>query len=132
MWRLGLVIVGVISYYASMLAVAAKLRRFHGSEESTRRLRLLCWTPYFTDGILAGLAGLLNPAGLFYIVASALPSTLGTNAGLLSLPSVMRKWSRREEEQVGPIQRSVAWIAPAATASLLFIVLLGRGVTWPR
>ncbi len=68
---------------------------------------MLCWTPYFTDGILAGLGGLFNPLGLFYIVASALPSTLGANAGLLSLPSMMRGWHRSEEEQVGPLQRGV-------------------------
>ena len=82
-----------------MLVVAAQLKPFQGSGESSRRLRVLCWTPYFTDGILAGLGGLLNPLGLFYVIASALPSTLGANAGLLSLPSMMRRWSRSEDEQ---------------------------------
>jgi hypothetical protein len=132
MWQLGLVVLGVASYYASMLVVAAKLKSFHGQEEGSRRLRGLCWTPYFTDGILAGLGGLLNPAGLFYVIASALPSTLGANAGLLSLPSMMRKWSRSQEEQVGRIGRSNACIATAAVASLLFIFVLGRGLTWSR
>jgi hypothetical protein len=132
MWQLGLVVLGVASYYASMLVVAAKLKPFHGRDESSRRLRRLSWTPYFTDGILAGLGGLLNPLGLFYIVASALPSTLGANAGLLSLPSMMRRWGRSEEGQVGPMRRSAAWIATAAIASLLFIFVLGRGLTWSR
>jgi hypothetical protein len=132
MWRLWLVAVGVASYYASMLVVAAKLKPFQGNEDPSRRLRILCWTPYFSDGILAGLGGLLNPLGLFYVIASALPSTLGANAGLLSLPSMMRRWSRSEEEQVGPIQRNAAWIATGAVASLLFIFVLGRGLTWSR
>jgi hypothetical protein len=123
MWQLGLVVLGVISYYASMLVVAGKLNPFRGAEEKAQRLRRLCWTPYFTDGILAGLGGLLNPAGLFYVIASALPSTLGANAGLLSLPSMMRRGSRSEPEQVGPIE---------AVASLLFIFVLGRGLTWSR
>jgi hypothetical protein len=70
--------------------------------------------------------------GLFYVVASALPSTLGANAGLLSLPSMMRGWSRGEEEQVGPIGRDTAWIATAVIASLMFIFVLGRGLTWSR
>jgi hypothetical protein len=131
MWQLGLVVLGVASYYASMLVVGAKLNSFHGRDEAPRRLRGLCWTPYFTDGILAGLGGLLNPAGLFYVIASALPSTLGANAGLLSLPSMMRSWSR-DQEQVEPIARSTAWIATAAIASLLFIFALGRGLTWAR
>jgi hypothetical protein len=130
-WQLGLVAMGVASYYASMLLVAAELNPFRSHQEGSRRLRGLCWTPYFTDGILAGLGGLLNPAGLFYVIASALPSTLGANAGLLSLPSMMRK-SDDKEEQVGPVVRSIAWIATAAVASLLFIFVLGRGLTWSR
>jgi hypothetical protein len=130
-WQLGLVVLGVCSYYASMLVVRAKLMPFRGKDAGSRRLRTLCWTPYFTDGILAGLGGLLNPAGLFYVIASALPSTLGANAGLLSLPSMMRK-PNDSEEQVGPVSRNLAWIATGAVASLLFIFVIGRGLTWSR
>ena len=131
MWQLALVVLGVISYYASMLLVAAKLNPFRSQDEDSRRLRGLCWTPYFTDGILAGLGGLLNPAGLFYVIASALPSTLGANAGLLSLPSMMKRGSG-SQEPVAPIERSLVWIATATVASLLFIFVLGRGLTWSR
>jgi hypothetical protein len=131
MWRVGLVVLGLVSYYASMLAVGAKLKPFQG--RIAGRIRVLCWLPYFTDGILAGVAGLLNPAGLFYVIASALPSTLGANAGLLSLPSMMRGGMRGGEGgQVGPIPRSTAWIAAGAIASVLFIFVLGRGITWSR
>jgi hypothetical protein len=129
MWQLGLVALGVVSYYASMLLVAAQLKAFQ--DLRSRRIRGLCWTPYFTDGILAGLGGLLNPAGLFYVIASALPSTLGANAGLLSLPSIMRR-GKGEEAEVGTIGRSTPWIFAAAIASLLFIFVLGRGLTWSR
>jgi hypothetical protein len=115
-----------------MLVVAAKLKPFRGNDETSRRLRGLCWTPYFTDGILAGFGGLLNPAGLFYVIASALPSTLGANAGLLSLPSMMRRQSRSQDQQVPSIGRSIAWIATAIVASLLFIFVVGRGLTWSR
>jgi hypothetical protein len=130
MWQLGLVVLGMASYYASMLLVAAQLRPFRSDEPL--RFRGLCWTPYFTDGILAGVSGLLNPAGLFYVIASALPSTLGANAGLLSLPSMLRRQTRGEEEQVGPIGHSTVWIVVGAIASLLFIFVLGRGLTWSR
>jgi hypothetical protein len=33
---------------------------------------------------------------------------------------------------MGPIGRSTPWIATAAVASLLFIFVLGRGLTWSR
>ncbi|MGC2110274.1 MAG: hypothetical protein WA655_12210 [Candidatus Korobacteraceae bacterium] len=132
MWRVGLIVLGAASYYASMLLVAAELKSFGGSKQGVRRIRGLSWTPYFTDGVLAGVAGLLNPAGLFYVIASALPSTLGANAGLLSLPSLMRKWNENPAERVGAIRRSVVWIASGAFISLFFIFVLGRGLTWAR
>jgi hypothetical protein len=132
-WRLGLVMVGAASYYASMVLVGAEMQPFLGKGELLARARRLCWTPYFTDGILAGLGGLMNPLGLFYVVASALPSTLGANAGLLSLPGLLRIWKpAQEEEPVAAIRRSFAWIATGAVASLLFIFVLGRGLTWSR
>jgi len=132
MWRVGLVVVGVASYCASMLVVAASLRPFQNGGEGSRRVRGLCWTPYFTDGTLAGLGGLFNPLGLFYVIASALPSTLGGNAGMLSLPGMMQMWSSAGQGQVEPIWRSFAWIAAAAVASLLFIFVLGHGITFSR
>ena len=128
LWRIGLIVLGVASYYASMLIVAAKLRPFQGRDP--RSLRWVCWTPYFTDGALAGLAALFSPLGLFYVIASALPSTLGANAGLLSLPGLVRHGRRPEEGLVIP--RSVPWIVGGSIASLLFIFVLGRGIRFQR
>jgi len=126
MWQVGLVVVGIASYYASMMWVAAQLRPFVG------RLRPLMWTPYLTDGIIAGVGGLLNPLGLFYVIASALPSTLGANAGLLSIPLIMRGWKSREDDRVGPIPRSTGWIVSGAVASVVFVFVIGRGLHWSR
>jgi hypothetical protein len=132
LWRVGLVAVGAASYYASMLLVAAQLRPFQIPSEGWHRIRRLSWTPYVTDGVLAGVAGLPNPAGLFYVIASALPSTLGANAGLLSLPSLMRHQNVQSNQTVAPIERSLPWIATGAVVALLFIVMLGRGISWSR
>lgn len=134
-WQLGLAVLGLVSYYGAMLVVAAKLRAFQtfqGTDKRSRRLGGLCWTPYFTDGTLAGLAALFSPLGLFYMIASALPSTLGANSGLLSLPWMMRGARPMQQEPVGPIRRSGAWIATAVVASLVFILVFGRGITWSR
>ena len=121
-WQAGLIVLGVVSYYASMLLVARELRRFKSP------LRSLCWTPYFTEAALSAVAGLFNPAGLFYVVASALPSTLGANAGLLSLPFMMRGWKPAADPL--PIPRSRVSIALGVIAALVFIVILGRGITF--
>ncbi len=132
-WQVGLVVVGVASYWASMMVGGAELEPFREKGERSPRIVRLCYTPYFTDGLLAGIAGLMNPLGFFYVIASALPSTLGANAGLLSLPFVMQNWRRvHDEEPVGAIPRSPAWIAVGAVASALFIFVLGRGLSWSR
>ncbi|HET6179991.1 MAG TPA: hypothetical protein VFE61_23925 [Candidatus Sulfotelmatobacter sp.] len=57
MWRVGLVLLGVASYYASMLLVAAKLKYFHGRGEGSSRLRGLCWTPYVSALRMQGACG---------------------------------------------------------------------------
>ncbi len=131
LWRVGLVALGAASYYASMLLVAAELRPFQAKEGRSGRLRTLCWMPYVTDGVLAVMGGLLNPAGLFYVVASALPSTLGANAGLWNLPS-MTPGRVGATPALAPIQRSFAWIGAGAVISLWFVFVLGRGLTWSR
>jgi len=127
-WRAGLIAVGIASYWAAMIVVGSAMAPFRPG-----RFLRLCYTPYFTDGILAFLGGLMNPLGFFYVIASALPSTLGANAGLLSLPFLIDKWNRASQgEPAGPIARSPAWIATGAAASLLFIFILGRGLTITR
>lgn len=131
LWRAGLIVLGAVSYYASMLVVGRELQRFKRFDPDPR-LRQLSWTPYFTEGALAFAAGLLNPAGFFYVIVSALPSTLGANAGLISLPFMMRGWKAGQPEPAGPIRRSFGWIITGAVASGLFIFVLGRGLSWSR
>ena len=130
-WRAGLIVIGAASYFASMLLVRARLKPFRSQTDSPR-VRIVCWTPYISDGILAGVAGLLNPAGLFYVIASALPSTLGANAGLLSLPSMLRGTGSEVDTAIPAIRRNISWIVAGAVAALFFIVVLGRGITWSR
>ena len=128
-WRVGLIVVGVVSYYASMLLVRSELWTFREFNPQVRRMRGLCWTPYFTEAVLAAISGVLNPIGFVMVIESALPSTLGANAGLLSLPSMMRG-RRMVDDKAGPILRSAGWILTGVVASLIFVFVLGRGITW--
>lgn len=132
LWQFGLVALGVPAYAVSVWLVAVALKPFDLAGQPPHRIRLLSWTPYVTEGVLAGVAGLLNPAGLFYVIASALPSTLGANAGMWMLPGLIRRRVSPTDEEVAPVSRSIAWIASGAIATLFFIFVLGRGVTWAR
>ncbi len=128
-WRVGLIVVGVASYFGAMRIVAAEYRPFVRGH-TPRRIRRLAWVPYGADGVLALFAGLLNPLGLFYVVASALPATLGANAGLWSMPGMARAGG--EGDGVGWIRRSWPWIAVGTVIALVFTFVLGRSVTWKR
>lgn len=127
-WRVGVIVLGAVTYYAAMLLVAAELKGFRRSDRP-RRIRGLAWTPYLTEAVVGTLGGLMNPAGLFYVIASAIPATMGANAGMLSLPGMV---GRTQGDWVGVIRRDWRWIGAAVVLTVLFIFVLGRGLTWHR
>jgi len=128
-WRVALIAVGVAWYTASMRLVARELEPFNAPDAG--RMRRLCLLPYAVDGALAAIAGALNPLGVFYVIASALPSTLGANAGLLYLPGIMARHPA-PDRTTERIDRSSGWIAAALAAVLIFVFVLGRGITRSR
>ena len=75
--------------------------------------------------------GLMNPIGMQLLWQSALPATAGGHSGLLWLKYYIPKGSvpKRSSDGIG---RNYLLIAAAAALSLLFILVLGRGVTLHR
>jgi hypothetical protein len=124
LWRLGLVLIGYASYYGSMVALGAKLNPF---DDQKRRLFRLVWISYVAAGVVAGLAGLFNPRGLWLVLTAAL-NGLGPTFPLIRLPGIMRDW-RLSNEPATQIERSRTWIVIGTICSLTFIFLLGPGVT---
>lgn len=131
-WRTALILLGMASYYASVVLVGTGLVRYVGATRNeTRRLRKLTYVPYFSSIVLACAAGFLNPIGIQLVWLSALPATAGGKSGLLwtmyTIPSGVMPRSA-----AAGVGRSYAWIAAAAVLSPLFIFVLGRGITLHR
>jgi hypothetical protein len=124
LWRLGLVLVGGVSLYGSIMAVGVKLKPF---DDKKRRLSRLVWISYITAGVVAGLAALLNPRGLRVVLAAAL-NGVGPTFPLTRLPDMMRDW-RPSNGAAAQIKRSRTWIVIGTIVSLIFIFLLGPEVT---
>jgi hypothetical protein len=124
LWRLGLVLVGGVSFYGSIMAVGVKLKLF---DDQKRRLVRLVWTSYVTAGVVAGLAGLFNPRGLWFVLLAAL-NGFGPNFPLIRLPRMMRDW-RSGNEPAKQIERSLTWIVIGTICTLTFIFVLGPEVT---
>lgn len=132
LWRTALILVGAALYYGATLLVAYYFRAFLTDTASQTRLRRVALVPYLTQAAVAALAGLLNPAGWFYVIASGLSSSLGANAGLLAAPFIMRGWHRGAVAPIPAIRRNPAWIVAGVLAVVLFVAVLGPGLTWSR
>ena len=96
-----------------------------------RRLRKLTFPPYVSAILLACAGGLLNPLGMQLMWQSALPATAGGDSGFLWLRYYIPKGTIPEQPSDG-IDRSYLWITVATALSVVFIFMLGRGITLRR
>jgi len=132
LWRVLLVVLGAVSYYAAVRVVGAGLVRYVGvPREQHRRLRKVTILPYFSAILLLSIAGLLNPLGIQLLWQSALPATAGGQSGLLWLQYYIPRETepKRTPEQLG---RNYVWIGVAAVLAFLYVVILGPGITLHR
>jgi hypothetical protein len=129
LWRVLLVVLGAVSYYASVRVVGVGLVRYVGvRREQQRRLRKLTILPYVSAILLLSTAGLLNPLGMQLLWQSALPATAGGQSGLLWLQYYIPRGTvpKGTPEQ---LSRNYAWVGVAAVLAFIYVVVLGRGIT---
>jgi hypothetical protein len=132
LWRTLLVVAGIASYYAAVLAVGCGLVRYVGvPRNDLHRLRKLTFIPYFSSVLLLSAAGVLNPIGIQLVWQSALPGAAGAHSGLLWLRYYILRGTVPERRSDG-IDRNYAWIIVAVALSLVFILVLGRGIALHR
>ncbi len=132
LWRTMLVVVGIAAYYIAVVVIGAGLVRYVGAPRTEeRRLRRLTFIPYFSAAVLLAAGGLLNPIGIQLVWQSALPGAAGAHSGLLWLRYYIPRKAIPERRSEG-IGRNYVWIASAAIFSLVFIFVLGRGITLHR
>jgi hypothetical protein len=132
LWRTLLVVVGACSYFVAVLVVGIGFVRYVGIPRHQQgRLRKFTLVPYLSAILLASVAGLLNPLGIQLLWQSALPATAGGQSGLLWLQYYI---PRRTEPEGLPRQlaRSYVWIGVAAVLGVVYVVVLGRGITLHR
>jgi hypothetical protein len=131
-WRIAMAIFGAVAYMAVARFSLLELRPLIGSDKGQRYVNAvrLSRLPYFAGGVLACVAGSLNPQGWILVALSAAASTFGGASGLLW----MMDWLKGNgiplgsEPQPIPIERSWAWIVAASLLAVVFVVCLGPGV----
>jgi hypothetical protein len=130
-WRVGLTLVGLISYWFFVLISIRELQPLLSpdQEQRWRLARRLTFIPYFTHGVLLTVAGLFNPVGMFLVAISAMAASFGGSSGLLWMGSLMHGNNIPPPVEEGPaIQRNWAWIAAAIPTACFFVFVLGRGI----
>jgi len=94
-------------------------------------LRKFTIVPYLSAILLASVAGLLNPLGIQLLWQSALPATAGGQSGLLWLQYYIPRQTEPNRAS-GQLARSYVWIGMAAVLGIVYVVVLGRGMTLHR
>ncbi len=137
-WRVGLAALGMVTYFLIFVPLSLReLGPFLGrsallekdTRSRVRRARLLTVTPYLTAGVLACIAGALNPVGPLLILLSAAAASFGGNSGMAWMWKLL--YGSRipySEFQMPEIERSWSWIAAAVIVAIGFVAELGPGV----
>lgn len=128
LWRSCLVIVGIAAYYGAVLLVGVGFVRGLGISAHDPRLTKLTVVPYVSAIALIGVSGLFNPIGIQLVWQSALPATAGAYCGLLWFRYYIPAGTVPDRPAEG-IPRSFAWISVASILVILFVLVLGRGIT---
>ncbi len=131
-WRIGLTLVGGASYLIFIWIALLALRPLIGSERPgrTRQAVRLTVLPYLAGGVLACIAGLLNPVGVVLVAISAAASTFGGTSGLAWIAQMLDGKLIPPGPPAKPvlIARNLKWIFGSAILVLIFVFVLGPGV----
>jgi hypothetical protein len=133
LWRVGLVILGVCSYLLFVWIALLEMRPFLGHEdpERLRWAKKLTLVPYFTGGILSCMAGMFNPVGLILVAVSAAAASFGGTSGLAWMWQLFAGHRiPRIAFEMPPLSRSRGWMIAGGILGILFIAILGPGLTF--
>jgi hypothetical protein len=130
LWRVGLTLLGVVSYLLVVWLALRELRPFL-SERDWRRggAKDLTIIPYITGGVLSTAAGILNPVSWILVPLSAAAASFGGNSGMAWMTQCLgTRFAPKIPTQPFTLKRSRGWIIAALLVAVLFIGVLGRGV----
>lgn len=130
LWRVGLTLLGVVSYVSAVWLVLRELRPFL-SERDWRRggAKDLTIIPYITGGVLSTAAGILNPVNWILVPLSAGAASFGGSSGMAWMTQYLgTRFAPKILTEPFSLQRSRAWIVAAVIVGGLFIGVLGRGI----
>ena len=130
LWRVGLVVLGVVSYVLLVWLALRELRPFLAERDWRRGgAKDLTMIPYITGGILYTVAGMFNPVGMILVALSAAAASFGGTSGMVWMTQYLGgKFAPKTASLPAALQRSPGWIIAAVITAMIFVGVLGRGV----
>jgi hypothetical protein len=130
LWRVGLTVLGAVSYALLVWLALRELRPFLGERDWRRGgAKDLTIIPYIVGGTLYTVAGSFNPVGRVLIGISAMAASFGGTSGMAWMTQcLLTKFAPKTPSHPLTLQRSWSWIIAALIAAAIFIGILGRGV----
>lgn len=128
-WRIGLALGGLLLYWLWVRLSVSALGDMTGREPAGRKLALqLSSVAYWTNGVIAVAIGLLNPVGIYVLLASAAASSFGGASGFLWGPRYLRPGAVAEQPLT--LVRNWAWIVFAVALVVAVALILGPSITF--
>ncbi len=122
-WRGVFLFIGGVAYWQLISAGIRSLNAMLGNTTGSKRARqTIAHLYYLSLGIVAVLVGLLNPLGIFITVLSAMASSFGGNAGLISIGFAV---PHGQTVRNFAIARSWGIVISGLAVTLAFAVILG-------
>jgi len=130
LYRAILAILGGAGYWGAIVLGLRTLNPLVGDgPDRLQRARTLCIVPYLAGGVLYVAAGALNPVSPLLVLISAAAAAFGGVSALAWMTELLRGPGYPAASGVPlAIDRSLGWIAFAATTALLFVAILGPGL----
>lgn len=130
LYRAILAIVGGAGYWGAIVLGLRTLNPMVGNgPDRIQRARTLCLIPYLAGGGLYVAAGAFNPVSPLLVLISAAAASFGGVSAFAWMTELLRGPGYPAASGAPlAIDRSLGWIAVAATTALVFVTILGPGL----
>jgi hypothetical protein len=129
-WRVAMGAVGAGLYLGSIRLMAAQLAVPVGRGDlDPSEVPRLVFPAYVAGSLLLVAGAALNPIGPQLIVSSGVSSGFGAMAGLALVPRLVGARTKGSPTAAAALPFSVPWVAAGVLIALIFVGILGRGVS---
>lgn len=129
LWRVLLILLGAAGYALTVRTMLSTMDTLIGGSgpDRMRRAAGLALTAYLTGGLVSVLIGLLNPQGIFIVLASAAAASLGGTSALAWTMTFLKR-DRTTTDPPLILSRQWSWIAAGLIFTLIYGLWLGPSI----